>query len=63
MLSAEITVKYRLNNVMREQELQNYFGDGRQATIGEAVQDMLTVCALSDLTEDNEGTIIEVKQV
>lgn len=63
MLSAEITVKYRVKNVMNEQDLQNYFGDGRQATIEEAIEDMLTVCTLSDLTDDNEGIIIEVKQV
>ena len=44
-------------------ELATFFTGFHQATIEEAVQDMLTVCTLSDLIDDSESTIIEIKQL
>lgn len=63
MVSAEITVKYKVRDIISEEDLHSYYGEGQPATIEEAIRDMLTVCSIQDLSLNEEESVVEIKEL
>ena len=63
-MDIEITVKLIAKDMFDENDLQDYFGDGKPATIKQATEDMLEDFSIFDFFEFYDPLrIVGIKQV
>ena len=62
-MDVEIVVKYNIKDVCDEDDLNNYFGEGKSATLQQFVDDAISVRGLCDFVNNAEVTVCNVRKI